>query len=197
MAEEPEIYAPTADGALRQGELICGLHEYRPVESGNQGSTAGDSIQVTRRVHPYAIVMSQDCDLEQDHLARVAQGGGVLAGGPDRLLPNVIFCEVVEASTLRLQDGLNSDLWRRVLRNSHQRYQYLSKVPPARDRSRTGLPDLGIDFKKYFTVPTSFVYEQLSTTVERRCRLVSPYLEHLSTRFSYYQFRIALPMNHK
>lgn len=197
MPEEPEIYAPATDGALRQGELVCGLQEYRPVASGTQGNPPPNAIQVTRQIHPYAIVISQDCDLEQDFRARKEQTEGVGAAGSDKLLPNVIFCEVVEAIALRSQEGLNSALWKRVQTNTHQRYQYLSKVPAEKDRLGSGIPELGIDFKKYFTIPTPLVYEQVRTSIQRRCRLVSPYLEHLSTRFSYYQFRIALPVNHR
>jgi hypothetical protein len=196
LPEEPEIYAPSVGGALRQGELICWLQEYRPVASSRQGNSEPSAIQVTRQIHPYSIVMSQDCDLEQDFLARWGQAEGEGSAGSDKLLPNIIFCEVAVANELRSQEGLNSALWRRVQTNTHQRYQYLSKVPSDRDQLGRGIPELGIDFKKYFTIPTPLVYEQLKTNIQRRCRLVSPFLEHLCTRFSYYQFRIALPVNH-
>jgi hypothetical protein len=60
-----------------------------------------------------------------------------------------------------------------------------------------GLPELGIDFKRYFTISAAEVYIRLdSNEIQRRCRLVSPYLEHFSTRFAYYQFRVALPADH-
>jgi len=54
-------------------------------------------------------------------------------------------------------------------------------------------PELGIDFKRYFTLPTAEVYYQIQRQAARRCCLRSPYLEHLSTRFHAYQQRLALP----
>lgn len=60
-----------------------------------------------------------------------------------------------------------------------------------------GLPELGIDFKKIFTIPTDEIYQRIALgQVKRRAVLVSPYLEHLSSRFAYFLSRIALPQEH-
>jgi hypothetical protein len=40
-----------------------------------------------------------------------------------------------------------------------------------------------MDFKRYFSLPTEEVYYRIDSEAKRRCRLVSPYAEHLSTRF--------------
>ncbi len=55
---------------------------------------------------------------------------------------------------------------------------------------------MGIDFKRYFTIAAAEVYAQLKIKAQRRCRLRSPYLEHLSNRFGHYVSRVALPREH-
>ena len=50
-----------------------------------------------------------------------------------------------------------------------------------------GMPELGIDFKRYFTIPTDEVYFRIRAEAQRRSRLRSPYLEHLSNRFYSFQ----------
>jgi hypothetical protein len=92
---------------------------------------------------------------------------------------------------------LSSDQWARVRQNKDERYQFLQKVLPQEDADGEGIPELGIDFKRYFTVPTDEVYYRLESGARRRCQMRSPYLEHLSTRFGYYQFRVALPAEHQ
>jgi hypothetical protein len=143
--------------------------------------------------HPFAIVLSQDCDLEIDFLARNQPQS--LSNPEDKLLLSVLFCEVISARELkgRLSDG---QLWRQIRENRHDRYAYLRSAPPELDARNVGFPDLGIDFKRYFTIPTKIVYEQLSSKAERRACLQSPYLEHLSARFANYLSRIALPEEH-
>lgn len=104
---------------------------------------------------------------------------------------------MIEAAGLRGAPGINSAIWRRIEQNKDERYQFLKRITPEQDTLGEGLPELGIDFKRYFTIPTDEVYVRLSAGVQRRCRLVSPYLEHLSTRFWYFQARVALPAEHR
>jgi hypothetical protein len=81
--------------------------------------------------------------------------------------------------------------------NKHERYHFLQLVEPSCDAQGTGLVELGIDFKRYFTLPTEEVYKRVEIgSAKRRCVLESPYLEHFSTRFAYYLSRVALPQDH-
>lgn len=187
--EEPPIYAPPSDGALRQGEFLSGLKIKKLLLDSVK---EGDELRLVAQEHPYAIVVSQDCDLEQDYKLRCSG-----AAEPARLLPSVLLCEVFTAEQLKGRD-LKSDMWKRVRINKDERYHFFEGVPAEADRVGTGLPELGVDFKRYFTVPTDELYLRIeSGKVQRRCRLVSPYLEHVSTRFAYYQFRVALPRDHE
>jgi hypothetical protein len=194
------IYEPSViDGALRQGEIVTGFI---------QAWVAFDSIvsgrdpEIESQVHPWVVVVSQDCDLDQDHQSR--QPGSKQL----KLIPNILFCEVIAAQTLRdrrresadpeeaSKKGITSEMWGRISLNKDERYHFLQKVSAEEDRLGQGLPELAIDFKRYFTVRTEEVYHRLRTGAERRCRLQSPYVEHLSSRFCYYLSRVALPGDH-
>lgn len=150
--------------------------------------------RVKPRTHPFAVILSQDCDLESDFKAR--NQVGVAA---DKLLPSVLFCEVYELNELiNMNNIAQSNIYKRIVQNKDERYHFLQRVDPAMDSISEGLPNLGIDFKKYFSVPTEEVYAQINGgRSKRRCYLHSPYLEHLSSRYCYYQFRVALPVDHE
>jgi len=101
------------------------------------------------------------------------------------------------AEFLRGRDGIDKGIWRDISKNKDVRYQFLQKVDISDDVLGQGLPELCIDFKKFFTIPTDEVYRRLEIReATRRSVLVSPYLEHLSSRFANYLCRVALPLDH-
>jgi hypothetical protein len=177
----------SSEEALRQGEILTNLI---------QACLAPESIEqkeplVNPITHPFAIVLSQDCDLDWDYKARNRQCAG------DKIIPNILFCEVTTAKSLYSRADMNNKFWRRIKINKDERYQFLQKIDSSEDALGQGLPELGIDFKRYFTIPTEEVYQRLQMgEAQRRCRLVHPYLENLTTRFYYFQFRVALPEEH-
>ena len=175
--------------AVRQGEILSNLLQPRiKPETLNLGEPIIDLAR-----HPFVLVASQDCDLDQDFRHRFAE-----TQNHDQLLPNVLFCEVVAADVLKGGAAINSTIWKAIRINKNERYHFLEQVPPGSDLGGEGLPELGVDFKRYFTIPTELLYAQMEEEGRghRRCRLVSPYLEHFSTRFSVFQSRIALPEDH-
>jgi len=182
-----EIYECSQVGvALRQGELLTDLKQ--PLLTLESVGTEHPRVRFEN--HPFAIVLSQDCDLSQDW--RRAQE-------PDlqlRQLPAVLFAQAQAVTTLR-NEIKKTEHWQRLVLNKDERYHFLEAVPKDIDALGIGLPELGIDFKRYFTIPTDEVYRRIEIEARRRCRLKSPYLEHLSTRFCYYQFRVALPKDHQ
>lgn len=172
---------------MRQGELVSNLVQFA-IDLPTLGQ---EEIALDSQTHPLAIVVSQDCDLMWDHEERRK---------PDpsgyKLLPNILFCEVITAADLRGRNRLDSDIWKRVVQNKDERYHFLRSVDPVDDAGREGIADLAIDFKRYFTIKTDEVYAQLAIEARRRARLISPYLEHLCDRFAYFQQRVALPEDH-
>ncbi len=186
------IYCPSpTEGRLHQGEVLSSLVQMK-VNIDKLSASNSTEPTIDRIVHPFAIIVSQDCDLEQDFNSN---SEGKTAIG--QLLPSILFCEVGEADKVRSgPPSLASDIWRRVKSNKDERYQFLQKVAVEQDGQGRGLPALALDFKRYFTIPTDEVYFRLKGEAKRHCVLVSPYLQNFINRFFHFQMRVALPVEH-
>lgn len=209
MASGSNIYQRSSRvSPLRQCEIISNLIEVR-LASSNPKIRQGPRIDVRR--HQFAMVVSQDCDLEQDYKVRNSKESTV---SEDKKLPSILFCELIDVATLVSRSGIGSKDWKSIQQNKNERYQFLEKVPLECDAMKTGIGEMAMDFKRYFTVPADDTYSQLSNIrwhkhlglvdenarmnkAHRRCIMFSPYLEQVSTRFSYFQSRIALPVDHQ
>ena len=196
MAEPGIVYTPsTEDSPLRQGELLSGIvHAQRKLDSIGTGL----ALIIRSVEHPWVIVLSQDCDLDWDFKWRQEQSQ---LASPQRRpstkeIPNVLLCEMVEAGDLHAEWQMGSREWKHLIQNKNERYHFLQKVAMEEDACHEGTPELCIDFKRYFTIPTGELYLQLTLEARRRCRLNSPYVRHLSSRFYNFQSRVALPEEH-
>jgi hypothetical protein len=178
----------SATGPLRQGEILSDVLQRR--RSFQSLALAIPEIDEIR--HPYSIVITQDCDLEQDHTAR---NGSTTA--PDKLIPNVLLVQMVTVKELLAGLPKGKDILKRVIQNRDERYHVFEQVAAPQDAQGQGLPALGADFKRYFAVPTDELYVQLGSGVRRRTQLNSTYLEHFSQRFASYLSRVALPKEHQ
>ncbi len=191
---------PATDGALRQGEVLSEVVTYEV----DRYDPKGDEPPTIRpRPHPFVIVVSQDCDLDWEFKAAKKIANGIKTGeGFDRefskRLLGILLCEVYEAQEVRSSPEINSQLWKRIKINKDERYHFLEAIPAGRDLLESGLPELTIDFKRYFTIEPDLLYAQINRGgCNRRVRLRSPYLEHLSHRFHSYLSRVGLPEDHK
>lgn len=175
-------------GALRQGEILSDVGRFRldPLTLTEQQP----SFQLVSC--PYAIVLTQDCDLDWDFNARVPDGK------PEKLLPEVLLCKLPRAEEIKNQTkDLGSKGWERIRQNNDPRYHFLQMVDAGCDANQFGLPELTADFKHYFTIPTAELYRRIELGLtHRRCVFVSPYMEHFATRFAAYLSRIGLPEQH-
>ena len=178
-----QIYNPSpAAGSLRQGEILTGV-----VQSVLTLESVGtEQPEIDFITHPFCVIATQDCDLEQDFKATGA--------GRPGSLPSILLYEVEEALTL-IAKLPSSEAKKQTILNKIERYQVLQSVPQELDREGAGIVDLGIDFKRYFTIPRDELYKQLAS-VRRRCVLRSPYLEQFATRAAAFQSRVALPLDH-
>lgn len=195
MPDPMPIYRPSPiDCPLYQGEIISGLVRIRiKLDSLSTGSATAPIFDTV--AHPLAMIVSQDCDLEQDFCS-YSEGKTALG----QQLPSILFCEVKEADRVMAEPPIvGGEKRKRVRSNQDARYQFLREVTADQDRQGQGqgLSAIAIDFKRYFTILTDEVYFRVSTReVIRRCILVSPYLEHFISRFFYFQSRVALPVEH-
>lgn len=188
-------YEPAGDGPIRQAELLTSISEFQAIPE-----MEGDSVDVaTRRVeHPLTIVLSQDCDLEQDfkvrHPAEGAPPNREAAEASPAALTHILLCDAHEESELkkRLPDGLGSKDFRRIAGNQNERYHRIESAE-IRDTG-TDIEPLFLDFRRHFSIPCPAVYEQFASgSAGRTARLPAYYLHDLNHRFYSYLARVAIP----
>jgi hypothetical protein len=147
-------------------------------------------------VHPFVVVVSQDCELDWDYRSRFA--AAVDKPKQRKETPNLLLCEARSIPEGARPDGWATDLWKRAQQNQDERWHFLPPCSEVVDAKSTGFGPLLVDFKRYFTVPMPEVYERLrlensEERVERRAVLASPYREHLAHRLFGFLSRVALP----
>ena len=93
---------------------------------------------------------------------------------------------------------MHARIWDKIKINKNDRYHFFQLIPTEADLLGEGLPELAIDFKRYFTIPTDELYWKIdSGDAQRRTCLDHPYLEHLAQRFNSFLSRIALPQDYE
>ena len=181
------IYRPAEpDKPLRQGEILSDIRRYRI----DPATVADDAPSVIAVLYPFAVVVTQDCDVTQQE--RPTTGSDL-----HLRLPCVLLAEMTTAVLLRGQEDVNTNLWKLIRQNREERYHFLEAVPKECDAAGGGLGELALDFKCYLAVPTDELYALVDADrARRRCVLNSPYMEHLCNRFGAYLGRVALPRLH-
>lgn len=199
MSDGTAIYEPSSGGAFRQAEILSDINQIKRTVAEQT-----DSIVIDLVHHSFAVIVSQDCDLDLDFKARNGlPGPEEKFVGPEKIIPNILICEVFTAEELRAFSEIKPPIWSRIKTNEHIRYHFFQRADVELDGVGKGLPEMVADFKRYFSIPGDDLYDQLARSldskygpVQRRLRLKSPYCEHFSTRFSYYLSRVALPEPH-
>lgn len=191
--EERVIYQASDKGSsLRQGEILTGVVQYKPVVS--ELLQEAQDLSFDAVLHPYTIVVTQDCDLDWDYRARQSNDPQ-----PSKLLNSVVLCEIAAARDIRdTADNMNSKEWKLIESHRHERFYFFEKVPPECEVEREGLTELTADFKKVFGIDAATLYRQIELgIVKRRAVLASPYLEHFSRRYHSFHGRVALPFQYE
>jgi len=190
--EERAIYqASGQDSSLRQGEILTNVIQYNPVLSQD-----AEELTFERVIHPYAIIITQDCDLDFDYKARFVSETQV-----SKRLNSIILCEIATAKEVRdIEDKnvMNRKEWDLVKSHRHERFYFFEKTLPEYELEQEGLPELTADFKKIFGIDAATLYRQIELgIVKRRTVLASPYLEHFSRRYYSFHGRVALPFQYE
>ena len=179
------IYLPSDEGRFHQGEILANVKQYVVAEQSDGEITSWKAIKFD-----ICVVVSQECDLEQDFKIRKAEPVET-----PKLLKNVLLCVALPAELFKgtPQPGddpvkIDSKGRQSALRNKNERFHFLE--------SHDDFEELFVDFKSYLTIPTSDLYSQVGDSASRLCRLSSPYMEQLSNRCFSYLSRIALPREH-
>lgn len=131
-------------------------------------------------------------DLTRRALATVQSAAAHLGNDEAGEVAEILFCDVYKKAVFR-QTLPGSDVFRRVQKNQDERYHHLEEAPIGTSDGPS-LPDLYLDFKKTFSVPTPRVLEALGGDGIERVAVVPPIWGHdLIHRFFGFHSRIAVP----
>jgi hypothetical protein len=167
------------EGELRQGEIISGLKYYEITPSQEP-----ERLDVHTNALPFVLVATPDCDLFQD-----------FRHGGNKMLEVLLF-PLEEVGVAKSRTSGNSNQWRWVKRNQVSQFYMLTKVPIEHDALGMGIPELVVDFKRYFTLPPAEIYRQCRLAqggAARRCRLNDIWREDFRQRALSYMGRIGVP----
>lgn len=158
----------------------------------------GDNLHVKTRYFPYVIVMTQDCDLEQDFNNRKKS-----SDNQSNCILSILLCPVFSADDYRAGNhlknagleikNLNSGLWKPIIKNKEKRYYFLDTevVDVDYKEEPVTVPNFLIDFKHYQTIQRDELYNKLKD--HYYMSIDPPYREKISDRFTHYLGRIGLP----
>lgn len=170
---------------------------FRDIEYVEYALESEETIEVSKIHFPYAIVLTQACDLQQDHDAkhRILEQG---KGNQDKFLISAIvapvynFEDFLQGNHLN-QLGMNMMVFpprsktptKNIIDNENKRYHYL------KFDEKVSIVESVIDFKHYFTVSVNYLTSIYKTNYV--CSVESLYRELISQRFSNFLSRIGLP----
>ena len=181
-------YEPSPEvGALIQGEILYGVHEF---VADVPAQALSQDLEIIFNIieHNLVMVMNPGCDLEWDYVSRFT--------GPQKLqneLAQVFLCEVYEEVEIKSRSDLNSSLFRNVKSNQNERYHHLQEASIANSDQVRPLPDLYMDFKNVFGIATLNIYRAIEEGGIDRIAVVPPvYVQHLMQRFYNFRGRIGL-----
>jgi len=182
-------------GRICQGDILRDV----TVSLGVEHNSNGDEVEVEYRYCNYAVVLSQDCDLENDY-KRVAENSKLEEGKKpdhDNCLQVVLVCpaylltdflEGKHIASWNMNTELNSEKNKKKLKKNSEfkRYHYI------KNNGDLGVPELIVDFKHFLTVPRDSLYK-----IHNQAYLATMgelFREDLSQRFSNFISRIGLPV---
>jgi hypothetical protein len=183
-----DLYARSTQERVCQGDLLINL-------GFSISNTVNEKVEVNDVLLEYAVVMSQDCDLEQYFKNKNSRSE---TDSFDKYLPTILVCPAYPSERfiagIHLAgkqmfdfDGTKNqpEALKRISQNDKfNRYHFLKGVKEL-------FPDLVIDFKHFYTVPTDIIFNNL--TQYYLITINELFRERLSQRFANYLSRFGLP----
>ena len=179
---------------ISQGDI------YKDVEYIESISEDGGYLEISKIVFPYVIVLTQDCDLNQDFTFRNSS-----KLSEDKILVSALVAPLYNAENVYSGTHL-SELGRKMreiniykkkgkelttdaknlFNNETPRYHYIEFEPDV------SMVTSIVDFKHYLTLNTEYLYSIKDTNFV--CRVDDLFRERISQRFANYLSRIGLPV---
>ena len=181
-------YCKRNNGRVYQGDI---LRDMLLLEM-QYADDIGSKYNVVEKNVPYIVVLTQDCDLEQDFNNR-----NQISDKHDKYMESILVCPAYLAEEFRggnhLEEfGLKMEKWnskryKQIKTQNNYRYHYLDGYPPYQ------IPNLVLDFKHYYTIPRDVIYFAKENG-HYLTSLRQLFREDLSHRFSFFLSRIGLPI---
>ena len=174
---------------FQQGEVLSGLLELRfDATQVSQETLYSLTPPAERQEHPWTIILSPSCDLEWDYKARYGE-----AAIGTKAMKHIFLCDLEDFRALKDDGRLQNSatMTKLVRQNRDERYHYLISAGTGEGQS---LPEFFIDFKRVFSVHIEYLYAVVDKDlVIRRGTLMTPWIQHLADRFTYFLGRVGLP----
>ncbi len=145
-------------------------------------------ITVKEISFPYVVCLNQECDLEND-----------FKNNNNKQCDNNLL-HIAIAPAFIFEQYLSGSHWGEIFTNNEPQKRKHSIIKKITDNEipryhylffpDSGMPELIIDFKHFFTINREVLYKQIG---KRLCSLDDLFREKISQRFSYYISRIGLP----
>lgn len=173
---------------------VCQGDIFRDVEMIEYAVERAGDLEISKIVFPLVLVLSQDCDLEQDHRFRWARNSKKTQ---DKWLISVLVAPLYNVEHVYMGEHLSNlnmsmekigksrSPGKNLRNNERPRYHFLSFS------QSQPIVDSVVDFKHYFSVNGQYLRRLRKDSFI--CRLAPLYREDVSQRFSAYLARIGLP----
>ena len=166
---------------------------YRDVEFVEYVVEKKGIIEVSKIVFPFVIVLTQDCDLEQDSKIRYQR---IPAQTQDKLILSVLVAPIYNVEHVYSGEHLSQlGVKMQMIPRKHTQGEYLVSNQLPRYHyldfpSELQIAPSVIDFKHYFSVNVEYLRRKRSDLV---CQVSPLFREDISQRFASYLARIGLP----
>ena len=193
------VFGAPMTGQLRQGEILRNIWEYRHQLPAVEPTESTEPV-VNAIHHPCLVVLTADCDLEQDFKARYpgdfsfrseTEQKKFETNGDLYKVHYVLSCGAYAPNEIHARTNINRRDLDRIEGNRNNRYCHLGS---GRVHDSARKLDLIVDFRAVFPLPVESIYEAFRLNRYKRESHVQPlYLQDLIQRFYAFQSRIGLP----
>lgn len=180
---------PPSNGRLQNGEILRGLSIPTPKWPFESDIDFDQEILFPQILHPYVVVVSQECDLYWDYLDRLS--GESTGERRNKEIPEILVAEMFNVAELRESANINGGLWKEIKKHQNSRFHYF---PPSEPDTNPEVTELAADFKSVFGVDPNLLYSLLKQSrIDRVATLQTDFRRQLNQRLMNWLGRVDLP----